>query len=206
MTQKSENIQWHGSDLTPEERQKNLGVGAIVWFTGLSGSGKSTVARAVEATLVRQGHSAYVLDGDNLRFGLNKDLGFSPADRTENIRRVGEVAKLFSDANVILLAAFVSPYRADRDAIRKLMPNGRFVEVHVSTDIAVCAQRDPKGLYAKAHSGEISNFTGVSAPYEAPLEPEVSVDTGVLSLESSVNAVLETLREKQILPSQFQNE
>ncbi len=202
MTQKSENIQWHGSDLTSEERQNNLGVGAIVWFTGLSGSGKSTVARAVEATLVRQGHSAYVLDGDNLRFGLNKDLGFSPEDRTENIRRVGEVAKLFADANVILLAAFVSPYRADRDAIRGLMPTDRFVEVHVSTDISLCAQRDPKGLYAKAHSGEISNFTGVSAPYEAPLKPEVSVDTGLLSIEESVTLVLTELRHKQILPSQ----
>ena len=133
MTQKSENIRWHGSELSSSEREKHLGVGAVVWFTGLSGSGKSTVARAVEAALVRQGHSAYVLDGDNLRFGLNTDLGFSAADRRENIRRVGEVAKLFAGANVILLAAFISPYQKDRDAIRSsLLPN-RFVEVHVGS-------------------------------------------------------------------------
>ena len=191
MTQKSANIKWHESSLSTEEREEKLGVGAIVWFTGLSGSGKSTVARAVESALVRSGHAAFVLDGDNLRFGLNKDLGFSAEDRQENIRRVGEVSKLFADANVILLAAFISPYQKDRDAIRTLVPSGRFVEVHVSTSIDVCAERDPKGLYAKAQRGEISNFTGISAPYEAPVNPELRLDTGTLSLEDSV---VETVR------------
>lgn len=193
MTQKSTNIKWHSSSLSAEEREEKLGVGAIVWFTGLSGSGKSTVARAVESALVRRGDTAFVLDGDNLRFGLNKDLGFSPEDRQENIRRVGEVSKLFADANVILLAAFISPYQRDRDAIRALVPAGRFVEVHVSTSIDVCAERDPKGLYAKAQRGEITNFTGISAPYEAPVNPELKLDTGDLSLEESVYTTIDRL-------------
>lgn len=193
MTQKSTNIKWHASSLSTEEREKKLGVGAIVWFTGLSGSGKSTVARAVEAALVRGGYPAFVLDGDNLRFGLNKDLGFSAEDRQENIRRVGEVSKLFADANLILLAAFISPYQRDRDAIRALLPTGRFVEVHVSTSIDVCAERDPKGLYAKAERGEITNFTGISAPYEIPEDPELQLDTGALSLEDSVVQTIECL-------------
>lgn len=199
MTQKSTNIKWHDSSLAKREREALLGVGAIVWFTGLSGSGKSTVARAVEAALVQRGHSAFVLDGDNLRFGLNADLGFSPEDRKENIRRVGHVSKLFADANVILLAAFVSPYQADRDAIRQLVPKGRFIEVHVSTSIEVCAERDPKGLYAKANRGEIPNFTGISAPYEAPEDPELTLDTGTLSLEDSVECTLECLRKYGVL-------
>ena len=193
MTQKSTNIKWHESTVSRDEREEKLGVGAIVWFTGLSGSGKSTVARAVESALVRRGNTAFVLDGDNLRFGLNKDLGFSPEDRQENIRRVGEVSKLFADANVILLAAFISPYQKDRDAIRALVPTGRFVEVHVSTSIEVCADRDPKGLYAKAQRGEISNFTGISAPYEAPVNPELQLDTGTLSLDESVEQTLSCL-------------
>ncbi len=200
MTQKSENIRWHGSNVTDEEREQQLGVGAVVWFTGLSGSGKSTVARAVEAFLVREGHSAYVLDGDNLRFGLNQDLGFSAQDRQENIRRVGEVAKLFAGANVILLAAFISPYQADRDRIRHSLPEGRFIEIHVSTSLEVCAQRDPKGLYDKALRGEINNFTGVSAPYEAPTSPELRLDTGTVSLEESVAKTVVTLRQCGILP------
>lgn len=204
MTQKSTNIKWHTSSLSAEEREQKLGVGAIVWFTGLSGSGKSTVARAVEAELVRSGHAAFVLDGDNLRFGLNKDLGFSAEDRQENIRRVGEVSKLFADANVILLAAFISPYQKDRDAIRALVPSGRFVEVHVSTSIDVCADRDPKGLYAKAQRGEISNFTGISAPYEAPLHPEIRLDTGALSLEDSVAQTIQCLANLGIV-SPLQN-
>lgn len=199
MTQKSTNIKWHASSLSTEEREKKLGVGAIVWFTGLSGSGKSTVARAVEAALVRGGYPAFVLDGDNLRFGLNKDLGFSAGDRQENIRRVGEVSKLFADANVILLAAFISPYQRDRDAIRALLPTGRFVEVHVSTSIDVCAERDPKGLYAKAERGEITNFTGISAPYETPEDPELQLDTGELSLEDSVLQTIECLTALGIL-------
>ncbi len=199
MTQKSTNIKWHESSLSTEEREEKLGVGAIVWFTGLSGSGKSTVARAVESDLVRRGHAAFVLDGDNLRFGLNKDLGFSAEDRQENIRRVGEVSKLFADANVILLAAFISPYQKDRDAIRALVPSGRFVEIHVSTSIEVCADRDPKGLYAKAQRGEISNFTGISAPYEAPVKPELRLDTGTLSLEDSVAETVRCLNDLGIV-------
>lgn len=199
MTQKSTNIKWHGSSLSSEEREAQLGVGAIVWFTGLSGSGKSTVARAVEAALVQGGHGAFVLDGDNLRFGLNADLGFSPEDRKENIRRVGHVSKLFADANVVLLAAFVSPYQADRDAVRQLVPEGRFIEVHVSTSLEVCAERDPKGLYAKASRGEIANFTGVSAPYEAPENPELRLDTGALSLEESVAQTITCLRAHGVL-------
>ena len=199
MTQKSTNIKWHESSLSADEREQKLGVGAIVWFTGLSGSGKSTVARAVESDLVRRGHAAFVLDGDNLRFGLNKDLGFSAEDRQENIRRVGEVSKLFADANVILLAAFISPYQKDRDAIRALVPSGRFVEIHVSTSIEVCADRDPKGLYAKAQRGEISNFTGISAPYEAPVKPELRLDTGTLSLEDSVAETVRCLNDLGIV-------
>ena len=199
MTQKSTNIKWHASSLSTEEREKKLGVGAIVWFTGLSGSGKSTVASAVEAALVRGGYPAFVLDGDNLRFGLKKDLGFAAEDRQENIRRVGEVSKLFADANVILLAAFISPYQRDRDAIRALLPTGRFVEVHVSTSIDVCAERDPKGLYAKAERGEISNFTGLSAPYESPEDPELQLDTGALSLEDSVVQTIQCLTALGIL-------
>jgi len=199
MTQKSTNIKWHESTVSKVEREEKLGVGAIVWFTGLSGSGKSTVARAVESALVRRGNSAFVLDGDNLRFGLNKDLGFSASDRKENIRRVGEVSKLFADANVILLAAFISPYQRDRDSIRALVPSGRFVEVHVSTSIEVCADRDPKGLYAKAKRGEISNFTGISAPYEAPLNPELKLDTGMLSLEDSVEQTVTCLMDLGIV-------
>ena len=202
MTQKSTNIKWHESTVSRDEREEKLGVGAIVWFTGLSGSGKSTVARAVESALVRRGNTAFVLDGDNLRFGLNKDLGFSPEDRQENIRRVGEVAKLFADANVILLAAFISPYQKDRDAIRSLVPARRFVEVHVSTSIDVCADRDPKGLYAKAQRGEIANFTGISAPYEAPVSPELKLDTGDLSLEDSVEKTIACLRDLGIVSPQ----
>lgn len=199
MSQKSEHIQWHHSTVDAEFRDAQLGKGAILWFTGLSGSGKSTVARALEAHLVANGYTAYVLDGDNLRFGLNADLGFSPADRTENIRRVGEVSKLFAAANVILLAAFISPYRTDRDAIRAGVPAGRFFEIHVSTSMETCAERDPKGLYAKAIAGEITNFTGVSAPYEAPLQPELTLDTGAVTLADCVARLVSLLEDAEIL-------
>lgn len=159
-------------------RAKNLGhLSRTVWFTGLSGSGKSTLAFAVEQALVEKGVAAYVLDGDNIRFGLNRDLGFSPEDRTENIRRIGEVCRLFQDAGMIVLTAFVSPYLADRDAVRSLHPQGSFIEVFVDTPIEVCEARDVKGLYAKARAGEIPEFTGISAPYEPPVNPEITVDT-----------------------------
>ena len=159
-------------------RAKNLGHRSrTVWFTGLSGSGKSTLAFAVEQALINKGVAAYVLDGDNVRFGLNRDLGFAPEDRTENIRRIGEVCRLFQDAGMVVLTAFVSPYRADRDAVRALHPAGTFVEVFVDTPLEVCEERDVKGLYAKARAGEIPEFTGISAPYEPPVNPEITVDT-----------------------------
>ena len=148
-----------------------------VWFTGLSGSGKSTLAFAVERALIEKGVASYVLDGDNIRFGLNRDLGFAPEDRTENIRRIGEVCRLFQDSGMVVLTAFISPYTADRDQVRALHPDGKFIEVFVDTPIEVCEARDVKGLYAKARSGEIGEFSGISAPYEAPQNPEITVDT-----------------------------
>ncbi len=159
-------------------RAANLGHASYtVWFTGLSGSGKSTLAFAVERALIDRGVAAYVLDGDNVRFGLNRDLGFSPEDRTENIRRIGEVCRLFQDAGMVVLTAFISPYAVDRAQVRAIHPEGRFVEVFVDTPLEVCEARDVKGLYAKARSGEIGEFSGISAPYEAPVDPEITVDT-----------------------------
>ncbi|MGI9611002.1 MAG: adenylyl-sulfate kinase, partial [Acidimicrobiia bacterium] len=163
-----------------------------VWFTGLSGSGKSTLAFAVERALVEKGVAAYVLDGDNIRFGLNRDLGFSPEDRTENIRRIGEVCRLFQDAGVVVLTAFISPYIADRDQVRALHPEGSFVEVFVDTPLEVCEARDVKGLYKKARSGEIGEFSGISAPYEPPESPEITIDTG-RPLKECVAEIIETL-------------
>ena len=191
---KSKNIVWHHGKLTPEDREKKLGQkGAVVWFTGLSGSGKSTVAREVELALVENGINAYVLDGDNIRHGLNRNLGFSPADRTENIRRIGEVAKLFCEGNVVTLTAFISPYRADRDLARSLVPKGQFFEILCDTPIEICEQRDTKGLYKKARAGEIPEFTGISAPYEAPAQAELMLKTGTEKLEDSTRRVLELL-------------
>jgi adenylylsulfate kinase len=174
-------------------RAANLGHESYtVWFTGLSGSGKSTLAFAVERALVEKGVAAYVLDGDNIRFGLNRDLGFSPEDRTENIRRIGEVCRLFQDAGVVVLTAFISPYVADRDQVRALHPEGCFVEVFVDTPMEVCEARDVKGLYKKARAGEIGEFSGISAPYEPPPNPEITVDTSE-PLESCVAQILDTL-------------
>ena len=167
--QKATNIVWHQGNVTREDREKINGHKACtVWLTGLSGSGKSTIAVDLEKRLWERGIRAYILDGDNVRHGLNKNLGFSPADRTENIRRIGEVAKLFTEAGVVALTAFISPYRADRDQVRAIMAAGDFVEVHVDCPVEVCEQRDVKGLYKKARAGEIKEFTGISAPYEAP--------------------------------------
>ncbi len=194
--QKATNITWHGGHIGRKEREALLKQkGATIWLTGLSGSGKSTVAVAAEAELVNRGHLAYVLDGDNVRHGLNKNLGFSPEDRTENIRRIGEVAKLFTDSGVIVFTSFISPYRSDRDEVRALFDDGDFLEVHVSTDIETCEERDPKGLYKKARAGEIPEFTGVSAPYEAPEKPELVLDTGKLSVEESVVALIDGLEK-----------
>ncbi len=193
---KSSNITWHAGQISRGDRERNLGQrGATVWLTGLSGSGKSTVAVAVEAELVKRGKLAYVLDGDNVRHGLNKNLGFSPEDRTENIRRIGEVSKLFTDCGVLVFTSFISPYRGDRDQVRALFAAGDFVEVYIAADVATCETRDPKGLYKKARAGQIPDFTGISAPYEEPLKPELTLDTGKQTLEQSVNAVLSYLEQ-----------
>lgn len=196
----SKNIHWHHGKLTDEDRVKFLDQkGAVVWLTGLSGSGKSTIACEVEHALVENGKNAFVLDGDNIRHGLNKNLGFSPEDRTENIRRIGEVAKLFAEANVIVLTAFISPYKADRDQARALLPEGQFIEVLCHAPLEICEERDPKGLYKKARAGEIQEFTGISAPYEAPDNPELQLDTGDESLEESTRRVLDLLGERGII-------
>ena len=177
--------------MTDKDRAGLLGHGAVtVWLTGLPGSGKSTLAHAAEALLAAQGVLAYVLDGDNLRFGLNSDLGFSPEDRAENIRRAGEVAALLRDAGAVVLASFVSPYRRDRDRVRSLHPDGSFVEVFVDAPLSICEQRDPKGLYARARSGAIADVTGVSAPYEAPTDPEMRIDTSAIDVETASAAVV----------------
>jgi len=199
---KSKNITWHEGQVTRTEREEMLGQkGVTVWFTGLSGSGKSTVAVAAEAALRDQGRLTYILDGDNIRQGLNSNLGFSPEDRTENIRRIGEVARLFTDAGVIVLTAFISPYREDRDQVREIMAGGDFLEVHVSADVETCEKRDVKGLYKKARAGEIPNFTGISAPYEAPEKPELLMDTMAQSVDESVAQLLGFLRDKGYLSS-----
>ena len=193
-TTKATNITWHEGHVGRSEREQLLKQrGATLWFTGLSGSGKSTVAVALEKALWGRSVRAYILDGDNVRHGLNNDLGFSPEDRTENIRRIGEVAKLFTEAGVINLTAFISPYRADRDRVRALMKPGDFIEVYVDCPIEVCEQRDVKGLYAKARAGKIPEFTGISAPYEAPEKAEIVLKTGELSEAQSVAVLLEYL-------------
>ncbi len=200
MNPKSQNIHWHHGKLTAQDRTKRLGQkGAVIWFTGLSASGKSTVAREVELALIENGKNSYVLDGDNIRHGLNSNLGFSPDDRKENIRRIGEVAKLFCEANVITLTAFISPYQADRDLARKLVPAGQFFEVFCDAPIEKCEERDPKGLYKKAKAGEIKEFTGISAPYEAPVKPELVLKTGTETLEESTRRVLSLLAETGII-------
>ncbi|MCI0362251.1 MAG: adenylyl-sulfate kinase [Phycisphaerales bacterium] len=196
------NITWHEGAVTKQERWSNLGQkGATVWMTGLSASGKSTIAVALEQVLIQRGHHAYRLDGDNIRHGLNKNLGFSPADRTENIRRIGEVAKLFTDAGLITLTSFISPYRADRDLVRKLHDDAGlpFLEVYVDCAIHVAEQRDPKGLYKKARAGEIKGFTGIDDPYEAPTNPELHLRTHELSVAESVQRLLDLLEDQGTL-------
>ncbi|MGE0430648.1 MAG: adenylyl-sulfate kinase [Planctomycetota bacterium] len=198
------NLTWHDGTVRRDHREQLLGQrGTVVWLTGLSGSGKSTLARALEERLTHDGRLAYVLDGDNIRHGLNADLGFSPTDRVENIRRIGEVAALFADAGLLVLVAFISPYRSDRASVRERVGAASFVEVHVDAALAVCEQRDPKGLYAKARAGEIADFTGVSAsaPYEAPEQPDVRVNTGAMPLDACVARVLDHLRERGALGS-----
>jgi adenylylsulfate kinase len=199
---KATNITWHEGHVTREERGALLKqTGATLWFTGLSGSGKSTMAFTLEHALVQRGHLAYVLDGDNIRHGLNKNLGFSAADREENIRRIGEVAKLFADAGLITMTSFISPYRKDRDLVRQLHVAGKlpFVEIHVSTPIATCEQRDPKGLYKKARAGELKNFTGIDDPYEEPLAPELTIDATSTSPQQAAALLLAYLEKQGIL-------
>jgi adenylylsulfate kinase len=197
---KSKNIVWHEHTVGKDERERISGHrGCTVWFTGLSGSGKSTLANLLEKALWERGVRAFVLDGDNIRHGLNKDLGFSPKDRTENIRRIGEVAKLFTEAGVINITAFISPYRADRDLVRGIMKAGDFIEVYVHCDLDECERRDPKGLYKKARAGQIPEFTGISAPYEAPEKPELMVNTTKETAEQSVAQLLTYLEKKGYL-------
>jgi len=192
---KSENIYWSRGKVTAQQRElRNGHLGCVLWLTGLSSAGKSTIATELERELFNLGRHAYVLDGDNIRHGLGSDLGFSPKDRTENIRRIGEVAKLFADAGVICITAFISPYREDRGLVRRILPRGRFIEVFVNAPLEVCEQRDPKGLYAKARAKEIKEFTGISAPYEAPLNPEIELRTDQLTIAECVTRVLEFLQ------------
>ena len=200
--QKATNITWHEANVVQKDREQLLNQkGCVIWFTGLSGSGKSTLALEVESQLYQRGHLTYVLDGDNIRHGLNKNLGFSPEDREENIRRIGEVAKLFADAGVITMTAFISPYRTDRDNARDLLDEGRFVEVFVDCPLEVCEARDTKGLYQKARVGEIKEFTGISAPYEAPSQPELTVNTDNQSLEECTARVVALLESKGLIPA-----
>ena len=197
---KSSNIVWHSAAVTRERREARNGHRAVtLWFTGLSGSGKSTLSHAVEERLFEMGCNTFVFDGDNIRHGLCKDLGFSDADRTENIRRIGEVAKLTNQAGVIALAAFISPFRKDRDMVRALLPEGDFIEIYVKCSIDQCEQRDVKGLYKKARAGEIAGFTGISSPYEEPGSPEIIVETEKNSIDECVEAVIGFLCQNGVI-------
>jgi adenylylsulfate kinase len=197
---KSKNITWHGPEVTQAEREQILGQrGCVVWLTGLSGSGKSTIARRVEQKLLAENVFTYVLDGDNVRHHLNKDLGFSPKDRNENIRRVGCVAQLFADSSAITVTAFISPYRADRDQARALLQPGRFIEVFVATTLEQCESRDPKGLYKKARAGQIPEFTGISAPYEEPEKAELTIVTEGRSVDECADELIAYLRKNEFV-------
>ncbi len=200
MTKKSSNTVWHHATVTRKDRENlHHHNSAVLWFTGLSGSGKSTMAHAVEDRLHKSGISTFVLDGDNVRHGLCSDLGFCDADRVENIRRISEVAKLLTESGVITLTAFISPFKEDRNAARKLLPHGDFLEIYCQCPIEVCEQRDVKGLYKKARAGEIPFFTGIGSPYEAPEKPELVVRTHEQSLEDSVNSVIQLMEQRGIV-------
>jgi adenylylsulfate kinase len=193
-------IKWQQHDVNAAQRQALFGhQSAVIWFTGLSGSGKSSVANALEQALAAQGKHTYLLDGDNVRHGLCADLGFSAEDRTENLRRVGAVAGLMVDAGLLVLSAFISPYRNQRELVKSFIPQGKFIEVHIATPLEVCEQRDVKGLYKKARAGQISPFTGISDPYEAPQHADLVLDTSVTSLQDSVQQLLVLLKQKQII-------
>lgn len=203
MTQtKATNIVWHEGAVTKEDRERVIGHKACtLWMTGLPASGKSTIAVALEKALWERGVHSYVLDGDNVRHGLNKDLGFSPEERTENIRRIGEVAKLFTSAGVINVTAFISPYRSDRERVRSIMAPGEFIEVFVDCSVEECERRDPKGHYKLARDGKIPEFTGISAPYEAPENPEITVRTAGQTLDDSVAVVIAYLQSEGYIPA-----
>ncbi|MCU9614738.1 adenylyl-sulfate kinase [Caldibacillus lycopersici] len=195
------NIVWHELMVSKKDRHiQNGHKSCVLWFTGLSGSGKSTLANAVDYELFKNHYYSYVLDGDNIRHGLNKDLGFQEYDRKENIRRIGEVAKLFVDSGIIVSTAFISPFQEDRNRIREMFAQDEFIEIYLQCPIQVCEKRDPKGLYSKARKGEIPHFTGISSPYEKPQNPEIIIDTNQLSIHQSVQKVLAYLKEKQLLP------
>jgi adenylylsulfate kinase len=199
---KSSNVVWHTATISRSDRELQNGhKSVILWFTGLSGAGKSTLAHAVEARLFEMGCSTFVIDGDNVRHGLCGDLGFSAADRTENIRRVGEIAKLFTEAGIIVLTAFISPFRADRERVRQMVKDGEFLEIYCKADLSVCEDRDVKGLYKKARAGEIPEFTGISSPYEAPESAEIEVETGSKPLEECVDFVISALKQRNIINS-----
>ena len=193
---------WHHATVTRERREAQNGhKSCVLWFTGLSGAGKSTLAHAVEEQLHQRGCRTFVLDGDNVRHGLSSNLGFSEDDRRENIRRIGEAAKLMMEAGVIAMTAFISPFRADREAVRKLMPHGDFFEIYCKASLETCESGDVKGLYKKARAGEIKNYTGIDSPYEAPEKPELVIDTDMLNIEQSAGAVLKLLQERGMLRS-----
>ena len=194
------NVTWHKHAVTREERHKSKGhKGAVLWFTGMSACGKSTIANAVDHKLHESGKHTFVLDGDNIRLGLNKNLGFSAEDRTENIRRIGEVAKLFASSGTITLTAFISPYRSDRNKVREMMPSGEFIEIFVDASLETCEKRDPKGLYKKARSGEIKNFTGISDPYEIPEKPELVLDSNTKNVDELAEEVIAYLEKQGVL-------
>jgi len=198
--QKATNVTWHEHHVSKDERcQLNGHKGAVLWFTGLSGSGKSTVANVVDHLLHQTGKHSFVLDGDNIRMGLNKNLGFSPEDRTENIRRIGEVAKLFASAGTIVTTAFISPYRADRDQVREILEAGEFIEIYVKASLETCESRDPKGLYKKARAGEIKGFTGIDAPYEEPEKAELVLDSDSKDVDTLAQEVMDYLQSNGYL-------
>ena len=197
---KPANVVWQSGNISLRDRESLLKQkGVCLWFTGLSGSGKSTLARGVEQALYERGRLAYVLDGDNIRHGLNADMGFSEEDRKENIRRIAEVSKLFADAGIITLTAFISPFRADRDAARSIMEKGRFIEIYVKCALDICEKRDVKGLYSKARKNEIQSFTGISSPYEEPRSAEIVLDTAQITEAVCVERILTYMKEKQII-------
>ncbi|MFK3937734.1 adenylyl-sulfate kinase [Alkalihalobacillus sp. NPDC078783] len=200
MTNTTSNLYWHQAEVTKEKRQALKGhKSAVIWFTGLSGAGKSTIANALEQRLIQEKKHSYLLDGDNIRLGLNKGLGFSDEDRKENIRRIGEVAKLFVDAGVLVSTAFISPFKEDRQAVRSLLGEGEFIEVFVRCSLEECEKRDPKGLYKKAREGVIPEFTGISSPYEEPSHPELILDSDKEAVEDLVEKVIEYLKSSDLI-------